>query len=216
MNLLTNAEIGVVRRRYIGDLCDTHPEFGMNPVVAANASAGDALIQIEDLGQGTIYKGTVFNVIHSSGRRDRYSVIAEVTIAANAADVYVSPSVLIDTAKNSLVEVEAYYKSLYNTRTRENYFSDAEILEMAQNATENYGTLISNAANPKEALFRGIRYLALQEMLSIGSKYMNAMLADDLRGSNKIMIDQLEMLYKEDRAYFNRKFTSAFTFPVVR
>jgi len=214
--LLSADDILTIRRKFIGDQIDLHPEFGTSPVTSGSKSAGSSTLALTALGSGVIKKGCVFAVIQTSQRRDRYTVTAEATITANAATVSVSPLLLTDVASGCRVEPEPYYRSAYNLRTRTLFFSDEELQAFCQTAFEKFADLIYTSDTPTDVKYRAVRYLALQELLSPGSKFILSLLADDPRGNAKYLFDQMQDTLKQDEAFFSRKYRSAFTFPIVR
>lgn len=199
---LSAADLLTLRTKWIDDYVNDHPEIGRTAVTTSPAVSGATSLALGTLGvvSGTVYKGTVL-LLTVGGRYDRYSVTADATIAVSAATVYLAPALLSAVPGSTAVQAEPYYQSLFNkARAGENnpqFFTDDEIIDLAERAEGNWGQRIVGSYDPTEFLFRAVRLLANQAKLD-SSDYHAAVRAM-ARERFDVELDKIERRINEDR-----------------
>jgi len=197
-DLLSSADIVALRREEIGDEIDLHPEFGASGAaqVASGASAGAASVALKGLGSGTIKRGTPFSIL-SGTTANRYTVTADVTIAAGTATVAISPVLTQAVVTNDYVTVEAFYRSVFNKVFQRVHFSDVNLQDIALQARQRYDARISAADDPTRMLYRAIKLIALRQMLLPGAEFRQALQIADPNQQGRIEVESLERELKK-------------------
>ena len=203
LTTLTAAQIEILRKEYLADYVDQHPEWGTAPNVASTGAVGDDHIHLRALGVGTINAGTRFVHVAGGVRRDSYAVTMSIPIVANAATVFISPLLIAPAVASERIEVEPILKSDFNRHTRRQFFDDTQLRAFAVRAWDTYGERIAGAPDPVRTLYKIIRTYAYDEMLSGGSAFVAALLANDSRGNGARLLDRMVADRERDLADLN-------------
>lgn len=216
---LSAADLLTLRKQWIDDYVNDHPEIGRSAATSSSAVSGATSLALGSLGvaSGTVYKGTVL-LLTVGGRLDRYSVTVDATISTSAATVYIAPALLSAVPGSTKVQAEPYYQSIFNkARAGEDdpqFFSDDEIGELADRAESQWGKRISAALDPQEMLYRGIRLLANEAKLA--SSDFHAAVRAMSRERFDVELDKLERQVNEDRKAVQSQTYGPRSFPVGR
>jgi len=197
---LTDEQIRTIRKDWIDDYVDLHPEWGISPTVRVSASVGSATLSLTSLGVGTINRGTPFDHLGAGIRRDTYTVMESVAIAAGNAVVSIQPLLATAATAGETVKPQPIYKSAYNRQNSKGIallFSDADIQDMADEADRRWTRNISGANDIERRLLEGIELLAIDRKLRSGSGFRQALKADDQRNTFQLEIADLNARAKE-------------------
>lgn len=197
---LTDAQIRTLRKDWLGDYIDEHPEWGGSPTVRVSAAVGAATLSLQGLGVGTVNRGTPFVHYGEGIRRDTYTVMESASIVSGFVVVSIQPLLAAKATVGDVVKPEPIYRSTFNKRNHRLFFDDSELQDLAVRADARWTRRIASSRDPIEMWFRGIELLALERMLSSGSEYTDAVLADDARGNAKQHLDNLRATADRDRA----------------
>lgn len=211
--ILSPSQLLTVRREWLSDWLDAHPEWGTSPVAAA-ASPGAAALVVSGLGVGEISAGTSFWIARL-GARDRYAVTTSVAIVSGGATVSITPLLQSAISAATALDVEKEFKGAWSRVKGVTYFTDVRIQELAQRAMESFGTRIERSEDRQRMLYRAIRLFATEEQLH-DDEYARTILADDPRGNGKIALDHKREQLQEDRAYLEQQFRGARSVPLVK
>ncbi len=198
-DLLTADDLTAIRREGLGDEIDLHPEWGSAPRVASIASAAATSLALKALGTGTIKRGTRFTVT-SGGVVSTYTVTADVTIAAGAATVSISPLLVRAAAVDDVVTVEAYRRSVFNKTFGRQLFTDVDLQLFAEQAEELYGQRIAASVDPVRQRRKAVTLFGLKAMLLPGSEFRQALAIADPTQQGRVEIDSLDRTVKELQA----------------
>ncbi len=191
LTTLTSVQLEALRKEWLVDYVDQHPEWGTSPTVQTSAAAGAATLSLTGLGLGTINVGCGFYHLAGGVQRPRYTVTLSIPIVAGAAVVSISPLLQVAATAGDRVEVEWMLRSVFNKRTRRQFFSDDRLQGFCQRAWDTYGERIASSPDPQRTLYKVIRTFAYDEMLAGGSEFLSAVLADDVRGNGARLLDRM-------------------------
>lgn len=210
--LLSAAEIRTLRRSWVRDYVDSHPEIGQTAELADDAAAGDVSLPLTGLGSGTIPAGAQV-ALRYSGRRDVHCVMAPALITAGDATVSVSPALLQDAAANTPVDPVTDYGDVYNSSTNSEFWTDLELQDFALAAELEFGQRIARFPDPSTARMRAIRLLAFESRLnsSLWLGFIARQFADPTltQAERQRLRDQIA----SDRALFAPASCGGFTVP---
>lgn len=214
--LLNAADLLTVRREWIDDLVDDHPEIGPSATVKTAAAAGAVSLSLQALGAGTIRRGTPIGHSHS-GIVNVYTVTddAGVLIVTGDATVGISPALLTSASVGEAIIATPENLNVFNSQNRVIFFPDTEVQDLADRAMRKWATQIEGARNRDEMFRIGIRYLATERKLS-SSAYLRALIADDPTRGGQSGIDALKNQLERDAAYMERSNRGPRTFAVTR
>ena len=169
-SLFSAAQIDRLRRYFILDRVDMRLEWGSNgATVKTGASLAATSIALQGLGVGTLTAGTPFKVF-SAGLWRTYKVAADVTVgtgmSAGLATVTFSPGLSIAAAVNDRITASPEFGGDYNRKKEREYFSDADIQDLAMRAYQWRAREITEAQDPEEARMKATAALAIRQMLS--------------------------------------------------
>jgi hypothetical protein len=205
-DILTAADIAELRREWVVDEIDEHPEWGSGgSKVATLAAAGAASVALTGLGTGTLKRGTPFT-IRTGTTEVRYTVAADVAIVATAATVSISPLLKQAVAVNDVVTVEPFYRSVFNRVFGRLFFSDVELEDLARRAEERWGQRIHEANDPRRMRFRAIGLLAVTEKLD-STEYEASVIQLENQDGGRGHFDRLEKRRAEWESEVARKTT---------
>jgi hypothetical protein len=199
--LLTTDQIETIRRKYVGDVWDPHPEWGKpgNAHVAATGAVGAASVYVTGLGSGSVRRGTR---LRFAGRQDQYQAAEATTISSGGvATVSLSPLLNQAVSVNDIVDVEPYGASVFNRRYGRTFVSDIDLLDLAIQAQKEFGRKIATSPNPDETLLRAIALLVLRQMDLPGGEFEDAARASDPTGQGRVTLEKLGKKIKELEGY---------------
>lgn len=190
-DILSASDIATLRAHHLNDDVQERPEWGPTPVTSAGAAAGAATLALSGLGTGTLTRGTSFYV-SSGGAVQRLTVTADVTIAAGAATVSISPLLAQAVSSSASITVEPLRRSVFNRVFNRQLFTDVALQDLAAEAERQYGRRIYSADSPATMRYRAIELLAIREMLLPGSEYQQALAAQDQSQQGRTELERLE------------------------
>jgi len=188
---LSATDIATLRAHHLNDDVQERPEWGSAPVTSAGASAGAAALALSGLGTGTLTRGTSF-IVSSNGAVQRLTVTTDVTIAAGAATVAISPLLTQAVQSGATITPEPLRRSVFNRVFNRQLFSDVALQDLGAEAERLYGRRIYSADAPATMRYRAIELLAIREMLLPGSEYQQALAAQDQSQQGRTELERLE------------------------
>ena len=192
--LLTADQIQTLRVEWLDDYIDLRPQWG-TPVAAAASKGAQALALSGLASVGTLQSGTRIRLVHN-GQSVDYFLTADSAISSGTATIAFAPPLIAGVLSGAKVVPEPRQRSLYNKRTGRLFFSDQDLLELADRAAKLRGRFIRSADDPDGALFRVIRYYGWTSMRS-SDEFLNAVLADGA-AAGKNLIDAKGTQLAED------------------